>query len=352
MIALLALLLLLSGCAEVKYTMHLDPDLKPNRTTRVWPEAPEKPRYRYVGQLLGEDNLEADKATSANSGIKFLQWLVGLTGREREKNELQRPQAGMTDEQGRIYVTDVARHAVFVFDQALGKMLTWDQALENTSFITPIGIAQGARGEILVVDAELAAVIRLNRDGKPLGVFGVGELERPTGLARDALHGRIYVSDTYAHEIKVYDDDGRLLEVIGMRGDGDDVGEMNFPTHLSFAAGKLYVTDSMNARILVFDPEGRQIRSFGRRGRYVGELTRPKGVAVDSSGNIYVVESFYDNLLVFNDKGQLLLPIGGTGKEIGQFYLPSGVWTDSSDRIYVADMFNGRVVIFQFLGGN
>lgn len=350
-IALLTLLLLLSGCAEVKYTMHLDPEQKPVRAVRVWPDPPEKARYRYVGQLIGEDNFVADEANNRNTGMKLLYWLVGLVRSEQDKVELQRPQTGIADGKGRVYVTDVARHAVFVFDQALGKLSVWDQALDSTSFITPIGIAEGARGEILVADAELAAVIRLDRDGKPLGAFGIGELERPTGLARDPVRGRIYVADTHAHDVKVYSDDGQLIEMVGMRGNGDDVGEMNYPTHLAFADGKLYVTDSMNARVLVFDAEGRQIKSFGQRGRYVGNLTRPKGVTADSSGNIYVVESFYDNLLVFNKDGQLLLPIGGTGKEIGQFYLPSGVWTDSQDRIYVADMFNGRVVVFQFLGG-
>ncbi|MDD5316396.1 MAG: SBBP repeat-containing protein, partial [Candidatus Cloacimonetes bacterium] len=89
----------------------------------------------------------------------------------------------------------------------------------------------------------------------------------------------------------------------------------------------------------------------GERGLYLGNLVRPKGVAVDSEGNIYVVESLHDYLLVYNREGQLLLALGGTGGDIGQFYLPSGVWVDSRDRIFVADMFNARVMIFQFLGG-
>jgi DNA-binding beta-propeller fold protein YncE len=114
----------------------------------------------------------------------------------------------------------------------------------------------------------------------------------------------------------------------------------------------LYVTDTMNSRIQVFSAEGEVLtRKFGARGLYLGNLVRPKGVAVDGEGNVYVIESYYDSLLVFSGRGEFLLPIGGTGKATGRFYLPSGVWVDTKNRVYVADMFNGRVVLFQFLGG-
>ena len=92
--------------------------------------------------------------------------------------------------------------------------------------------------------------------------------------------------------------------------------------------------------------------TIGKRGLYVGDFTRPKGVAVDRFGHLYVVESFYDHLLVFDEQGRFLMPIGGTGKRPGEVYLPAGVWTDDRDRVYVADMFNGRVAMFQYLGGD
>lgn len=349
---LLALVMLnLAGCAEVKYVMHLDPDYQnANRTAQVWPSAPETPRYRYVGQLLGEENFVSEDAHQRNAGMKLLYWLVGLFEGGEEKITLKRPQSGVVDEQGRVYVTDISNQAVFVFDQAAGKLLVWNQAEQNKNFVTPIGIAIGAAGQILVVDADLGQVFRLDRDGKPLGSFGQNVLKRPTGLARDARRGRIYVSDTHAHDIKVFDDAGALLEVMAQRGDGEN--ELNFPTHLAFGGDRLYVADTMNARVQIFDADGQSVGSLGKRGLYLGNLTRPKGVTVDGSDNVYVIESYYDNLLVFNKQGEFLLPIGGTGQQVGQFYLPAGLWSDSRGRIYVADMFNGRIVIFQFLGGS
>ena len=346
--ALLGLTLLLASCAD---NNHLVMNLAGNDqgvAPKVWPEPPDVPRYRYVGELTGEDNFRPDNWANRSTASKVFDWLVGLTGLNSEPVVLQRPQSGAVDAEGRIYVTDIGRGAVYVFDKPAGELEVWDMANGSTQFKAPIGIALGARNEILVADADLHSVFRLDKTGKPVGEFGHDILKRPTGLARDAVRGRVYVADTHAHDIKVFDDNGNLLKVIGRRGEGD--GEFNFPTHLSFVADKLYVTDTLNSRIQVFDADGKMIEKFGKLGLYVGDLVRPKGVAVDSASNIYVIESLYDNLLVFNNQGHILLALGGSGKGVGEFYLPTGVWTDNQDQIYIADMYNGRVTVLQFLG--
>jgi DNA-binding beta-propeller fold protein YncE len=342
---LLACMLALAGCAETRQVMRADPLAGPART---WPEPPETPRFRYAGQLLGEDNFVPESADTRAGAVKLLKWLVGLV-MEQDKLTLKRPQSGVTDDEGRVYVTDGASHAVFVFDRPAGKLRIWEEALPRRRFVMPVGIALGPQGQVLVADAELGVVVRLGQDGKPLGSFGKGILDRPTGLARDAVRGRVYVADTRAHDIKVFADDGSLLQVIGRRGEGE--GELNFPTHLAYGGERLYVADSMNARVVLFDRDGKPDGSVGQRGRYVGNLTRPKGVATDRAGRLYVVESYYDRLLVFDRAGRFLMPLGGTGKEAGQFYLPAGAWSDAQGRLYVADMFNGRVVMFQALDG-
>ncbi len=346
---LVACFLLLSGCADTHYVMRLDPDGSAGQVRKVWPQPPETPRYAYVGELTGENNFHDENEQQRSAGVKFLYWLVGLTAGNREPVVLQRPVSGMVDGQGRILVTDASRRAVFVFDGVAGKLDVWDQAKENVRFESPVGIAPGPNGQILVADAKLGEVIRLDSAGNPVGSFGKGILKWPTGLARDGKRGRVFVVDTYAHDIKVFDDAGKLLDVIGRRGTGP--GEFNFPTHLALADGKLYVADTLNSRVQVLDEHGGFLRQFGERGLYVGNMVRPKGVAVDSDNNVYVVESMHDYLLVFNRDGRFLMPIGGTGKKIGEFYLPAGAWTDPHNRIYVADMFNGRVVIFQYLTG-
>jgi len=127
---------------------------------------------------------------------------------------------------------------------------------------------------------------------------------------------------------------------------------LNHPTFITYRQGKLYVGDSLNARIQIFDDTGEFLQTLGQRGLYVGNLSRPKGVALDSDGNIYVSESYYDHVVIYNPDGNLLMSLGGTGFGAGQFSQPTGLWVDSNDRIFVSDMLNRRISVFQYLGGN
>ncbi len=345
--------LLLAGCAAapgpVRGELHFGMNDAPEGLRLTWPAEPEVPRFLYAGTLIGEPNFQRDDG--GGSMLRRLgRAIAGLDEQPPAPLVLQRPSAVVGDNAGRLYVSDASRQAVFVFDEAAGELLLWEQADARHRFAAPAGLAVAPGGRVFVADADLGAVFVLGRDGTPQGVIGRGQLQRPTGLARDAEHGLLYVADTQGHDIKVFDETGRLLRVLGSRGEG--AGEFNFPTFLGISGGRLYVTDTMNSRVQVLDADGRPAAPpIGRRGLYLGNLVRPKGVGVDGEGNVYVVESYFDSLLVFSAEGDFLMPIGGTGTATGRFFLPAGVWVDARNRVHVADMFNGRIVLFQFLGG-
>ncbi len=343
---------LAAGCATSTERGVLNYGITSTETNRLtWPSKGEAeiPRYAYAGELTGEENFRAPQEKKTGSSA-FFQWLIGLFDFEPAPVILQRPQSGVVDENGRIFVTDTSRQVVLVFDPLEGRLIEWESAATATHFVAPAGIALGTAGEVYVADSDLGIVARLNQKGESISVVGRGELRRPVGVAFDAVTQRLYVVDTHDHDIKVFDTNGRLLRTLGQRG--EKPGEFNYPTYLALANGRLYITDTMNARVQVIEAEtGEPKQIIGERGMNVGNLVRPKGVAVDKEGNVYIVESYYDHLLVFNNSGQFLMPIGGTGNKIGNFYLPSGVWIDAHNRIFVADMFNGRVALFKFLGG-
>ena len=198
----LALAALLAGCATpAPKILRLHAVDSAEEKKLFFPPLPEVPRYLYAGQLLGEVNFQARKEES-NSARDFFRWLVGLGGEQRPL-ELQRPLTGVVDEAGRIYVTDMGRAAVYVFDPVAGELNVWDKAVGLMNFSAPAGIALGPEGDILVADAQLGLVARLNRKGETRGAIGKGLLKRPTGLAYDPQGRRIYVSDTTAHDIKI-----------------------------------------------------------------------------------------------------------------------------------------------------
>ena len=352
LLALALALLALGGCSSagpVRGQMHYGLTDGPEGQRLVWPPAPEVPRFMYSGTLTGEPNFRRPDLES-NRLQAFGRWLVGLDERGVPPLVLQRPSGLVGDGAGRLFVSDTSRQAVFVFDEKAGELLVWNNAEALLRFVAPSGLAVGDRGELYVADADLGVVVMLDAQGEPRATIGRGRLKRPTGLARDPRNGDLYVADTYAHDIKVFDAAGGLSRVLGRRGEG--AGEFNFPTHLTWVKGELYVTDTLNSRVQVYSTATQSwSHKLGARGLFLGDLVRPKGVSVDGEGNVYVVESYYDSLLVFSPRGEFLMPIGGTGTTTGRFYLPAGVWVDARNRVHVADMFNGRVVLFQFLGG-
>jgi DNA-binding beta-propeller fold protein YncE len=317
-------------------------------TPPVWPAYPNVPRYHYLGQLVGEENVLHEER-EAGRGKRFLAWLVGLQEEAPDVLRLLRPQSGMVDtETRRVLVTDVGLNAVVVFDEANATVDLWYQADRQEMFAAPIAIVKTGPDEFLVSDAELGRLVRLSGSGEPLGSISDERMLRPSGMVFDAVDDLIYVADTEADDVKVFTPGGVLAGVIGLPG--EEPGQFNAPTHVALDDNRLIVSDTLNARLQVLTVEGSALDTVGQRGLFVGNFVRPKGVAADSDGNIYAVESYFDHLLVYDREGRLLLSIGGTGAGVGQFYLPAGVWVDDRDRIFIADMHNGRVVVLQYLG--
>ncbi len=359
----LALPLLLAACAGEPRQFVMLGQAAANAERLTWPPIGQGdvPRYSYVGELVGDPNYVVEKREPGVSMTNLARLIRAIVVGREDPKELSRSQSGVVDAAGRVLVTDFGRRSVVVFDVAARGVDEWRNATATTFFMAPVGIAVGEDGNVFVADADLAVVARLDSAGRPLSLIGEGQLGRPTGLAYDPASKRLFVTDTPAHQVKVFGLDGKLLDAWGEQGDEADRAKergngeellLNWPTHLAVARGKLYIADSMNARVMVVAADsGKPLASIGTRGNYVGNLVRPKGVAVDSEGNVYVIESFHDRMLVFNGKGQFLMSIGGEGGAAGQFVLPSGIWIDRRDRIFVADTHNSRVQIFQFLGG-
>lgn len=352
---------LVSACSgDAIVRGRLDYDLRPLQARRQvdWPKPPDEPRFRYAGELFGETNF----IDMSGENVSFLmraavtvgRWVAGLLS-VNEKVVMLRPIHGLTEPTGKVYVVDAGRSAVLVFEpqaeegkKGEGELLVWTQAEERLAFASPIAIAAAWNGTLAVSDAKLKAVYLLDNKGVPVGKIGAGQLDRPTGLAFDRARGQLYVADTEASDIKVFDQAGNLLRTIGRPG--GDLGELNAPTHLAFSGGALHVSDSLNNRVQVFDPDGKFLRVTGEVGIHVGQFSRPKGVAVDAERKLtYVIESYFAHLLIYDEQGQFLLGIDGSGLPEGKFMLPAGVWLGSDGKVFVADMYNNRVVIFEKL---
>ncbi len=333
MILSLGLLVVMGGCATIE---------KPQFRELVWPEPPLTPRIKFVGILQGQDDL------GKSAGELFAEALLGA----KKRVSLQQPMGVAPSRDGkRLYVTDYAQPAVFVFDFAENRVSLLGS--EAHGFKSPLGIAADDKDNVYVVDSEPKLIRVFDRGGKLIRNITHDGLERPTGIAVDPKRGRIYVADSSRrrsdnHVIHIFSMDGAYIKALG--GKGNEEGKFAFPAYLAVdASGNLYVSDTLNARVQAFDPEGRYLKTFGQRGDTFGMFDKPKGVALDSFGNLYVVDSSWSNVQIFNQRRDVLLFFGGRGRIPGLLSNPTGIAIDQENRIYVADAFNRRVEIYQLI---
>lgn len=332
---LLGCSLWLAGCATPP-----PPPLATQAVQQVWPAPPAQARIGHVQSFSRAEDLGIARG--------WLQRVVDFVF-GAPPHRLIRPTA-VLEGQGVIYVADPGAKGVHRFDRRSGRYALV-QAEGDTPLASPVGLAWGEAGVVLVSDSAQGAVFQIRPDAEVATRLPLKPApQQPTGLAVDVQLQRLYVVDTAQHCIHVYGPDGARLQSLGRRGGGD--GEFNFPTLLwRDAAGQLLVTDALNFRTQILKPDGRFVAKFGRVGDSGGDAPRQKGVASDQHGHVYTVDALLSALQVFDMQGQLLLSIGGLGHAAGEFWLPTGVYVGADDLIYVADSYNQRVQVFRYLGG-
>ncbi len=331
--AAFGLSLLLAACAT-----HLpEPQA---RAPLLWPAGPDLPRIAYVGSITRPADLGIERG--------FLKRIVDVVFGAPDAR-IVRPMAVLAVGQV-LYVADPGARGVHRFDRATGEYDLLG-AEGGRVLPSPVGLAIGAAGSVLVTDSSLAGVFVIRPHARFAVPLALGAtLGQPTGVAFDSNTGRLYVVDTVAHRVDVFRGDGTLETRFGRRGTGD--GEFNFPTLLWRApTGRLFVTDALNYRIQEFDAGGTYVSKFGRNGDGTGDLARQKGVATDSYGHVYVVDALFNAVQIFDPAGRYLLSFGALGQGRGEFWLPAGIFIDADDTIYVADSYNQRVQIFRYIGG-
>ncbi len=304
----------------------------------TWPPPPQQARITFEREIVFPRDISKD--TGFLSLVKEL--FLG-----KNLPVIVRPYGLALDKKDNLLIVDTGGRRIHIFHLPEGKYRQIPSKKDNLVLFSPIDVDVADNGKIYVSDSEAKKVYVFNQDG--LLETTVGKFMRPTGLAVNSLLARIYVVDTMAHQIRVYDStSGKLLFDLGKRGEGP--GEFNYPTNICLdSKGNLYVTDSMNFRVQIFDQDGDFISSFGTAGDGPGTFSKPRGIGVDSDGHIYVADAEFDNVQIFNSEGHILLYFGTSGSKPGEFYLPAGLLVDSNDRIYVADSFNQRIQVFQYL---
>ena len=312
----------------------------------VFPPPPETPRFVYERTLRGSgDVIREDE----NSKLRQL-----LTGEGPKRGEgLGKPYA-VTVFQGRVFVSDTVQRFVSAFDFPNGRFYRIGDEGPG-QLAKPHGLDVDGAGNLYVADSSAKAVVVFDKNGNFLRRIG-GErwFDRLASVTVDPQGDRMYVVDvggvrSTQHRVRVFNPvDGRHLFDFGSRGSGP--GEFNFPYDLAVGKdGRLYVVDTGNFRVQVFDRDGRYLKSFGGAGRQPGNFARPKEIAADAEGNLYVVDAAFGNFQIFDPEGALLLYIGQLAEQDApaRYKLVSGIHVDEDGRVYFVDQWFRKIDVFR-----
>jgi sugar lactone lactonase YvrE len=323
------------GCAA-KPGDIFPPPAKP----MLWPAPPEPPRIEYVGQLATSADLQA----TSDLGEGIGEALFG----KKPINSMLTPYALCTDGADRLFVADSNAQMVHVFDLKNRKYAQWRLANPEKRFAQAVGITYAPFGRLYVSDSAAGCIYIFDNSGKQVGLISGAFLNRPCGLTYDRKSNRLLVADTGLHQIVMLSPDGALLAQLG--GRGIEPGKFNFPTNVAVdRAGRMYVSDSLNFRVQQFGPDFKFLKQIGKKGDMPGYFGQPKGVAIDSEDHLYVVDANFESVQIFDSEGQLLLDFGAEGAGPGEFWLPAGIFIDAKNRIWIADSYNRRIQVFDYL---
>lgn len=328
------------GCAELAVAPK-------GRTQRLWPAAPDQPRFAYEGLLRSEVNVVPE---SEDRKLVRL-----LTKSVRDDRPVIDKPSGIAARNAKVYVAEPAAKAITVFDGGRGKLFRFGLRPPN-KLMRPQSIALDAAGLVYVLDIGLRSVMVFDDFGLFLFAIAVKDgFTNPVAVAASPDGQTIYVVDrgdvgNDDHKVVAFAPDGKEKFRLGPRGSQD--GKFNIPLAAAVSPdGTLLIADSGNFKIQAFSPDGKFKFSFGGAGTELGRFTRPRSIASDSEGNIYVSDSGFNNVQIFNPRGELLMPLGRLSRDIGpgNFSMLAAVAVDETNRVFALDHYFKKIEIFRRL---
>jgi len=145
---------------------------------------------------------------------------------------------------------------------------------------------------------------------------------------------------------------GEAAEVHELAGYLSTLAPLDTPSAAAFdRRGRLYVAETGADRIRVFDPSGADFATWGARGAGAGELAGPRGIAVAPSGEVFVADTGNSRVQVFGANGAFARQWGLWGSEAGRLHTPVGV-ACTDERVAVADVGRRSVEVFDVAGAH
>ncbi|RPI03869.1 MAG: hypothetical protein EHM72_00295 [Calditrichaeota bacterium] len=198
-----------------------------------------------------------------------------------------------------VFVADYENNRIERYDKDLNWLssyrsdISWD---ERYQFFFPRSLFISIHGDFMIADAEHDKIVKLNSSFQPELSFG--DFDWGSGTIREAFS--IFCD---SHDF-------------------------------------IYVSDSAAGKVLVYDYFGNYIRDIG-----LNQLKKPKGLFIDSAQRLFVADAGLDQIFCFDASGDLYFNFGSSGAKLGAFSEPSDVAV-FNHQLFVVDTNNHRIQAF------
>jgi DNA-binding beta-propeller fold protein YncE len=214
-----------------------------------------------------------------------------------------------------------------------------------------IGNPEGAcfflDGRIAVADTHYSRVVFFDQEGKVVGMLGSqgtgpSQFHYPVCVSQDP-QGNFYVGEYGGNDrVQKFAVDGKFLLQIGKAGSGP--GQFQRASGVVWHDGLLYIADSFNNRVQLFTDTGTYQSIIGLPGSGV-TLGFPYALALGPQNDLFVIEYMTARVSRFDlTTKKLLGRFGSQGRGEGEFSTPWGIDVNSKGTVYVADTDNRRLV--------
>lgn len=323
-------------CSFFSCNKHLAGSTEKNKEIVIFPPPPDTARIQFLTKISNSQDIVKPRS-------KFAEFILG----KNQVIEILKPY-GICVKFGKIYITDTGIAGLTVINL---------EKRDYSQFIprgrgqlrTPVNCFVDDRDYLYVADSKRNQVVVFNKERNYINAIGDTGTFKPTDVF--VYDDKVFVTNIKNNKIFVYNNDS--INTFLYSFPESEVGNEDFlysPANIYVRNNKVYVSDIGGFNVKVYTIDGKYLQTIGTYGRYTGQFTRNKGVAVDEDENVYVVDASFDNVQIFNKEAQLLMFFGGVYAGPGYMWLPAKVTIDYDNMQYfqqfVDPAFNLKYLIF------